>query len=137
MSKLKEIADLLNGKAYREEMSEQEEFMLKELGIVVLFGASDDLAEFYGAVYDEVGVYEGSVIYFDEEGKILNNAYDTEELNDIAKPNGLKSISVIVDYKDYPIFKYETNIPYEKFNIIEDGNVYCEGICFYFKDLVG
>lgn len=134
---IKEVAEMMNNNEYGAELSKEQEKLLKFEGIVVLFGAGDDLAELRGAIDDEVGAYDGVVLYFDEEGKLLNNAYDIEELNDIAKPNGLKSIRVITDYREYPTFRYETDIPHEKFNIVEDGNIYCEGICFYFKDLVG
>ena len=57
-----------------------------------------------------------------KEGKLLNNAYDADELNDLAKPYGLKNIKVIANYREYPVFRYETEIPHEKFNIIEDKN---------------
>ena len=133
---LKEVARIMNNNEYRDELTKEQEELLKAEGIVVLFGASDDLTELRGAIDDEVGAYDGVILYFDEEGKLLNNTYDAEELKDIAKPNGLKSIKVIADYDEYPVFRYETDIPHEKFNIIEDGNIYCEGICFNMKDLV-
>lgn len=134
---LKEVARIMNNNEYGDEITKEQEEILKAEGIVVLFGASDDLSELRGAINDEVGAYDGVVLYFDEEGKLLNNAYDADELNDLAKPYGLKNIKVIANYREYPVFRYETEIQHEKFNIIEDGNIYCEGICFYFKDLVG
>ncbi len=130
---LKEIAKMLDGREHRKELTKGEEQILKKAKIIAIFGGSDDLAELRGIIDDEVGAYNGATLYFDEEGKLLNNDYDNEEL---MKANCSNTIKVIADYKNYPVFRYETSIPHEKFNIMEDGLVYCEGICFYMKDLL-
>lgn len=54
-----ELAALLNGREYRKEMSRDEEQVAKAAGLVVVFGASDDLMELRGAISDEVGCYDG------------------------------------------------------------------------------
>ncbi len=46
----------LDGKQYGDEGSSTLFAEMKEHGLVAVFGASDDLMEFRGAVYDEVGV---------------------------------------------------------------------------------
>ena len=34
-------------------------------------------------------------------------------------------------------FEYETNIPCEWFNVVEDGELYCKGFVFNINDLKG
>ena len=68
---LKKFKELLNGVQYREIPEE----VIKEAernGIVIVSGASDDLCELEGAVYDEFGCYDGGTAYIDEEGRLYN-----------------------------------------------------------------
>ena len=60
---IKKVAEALNGCEYGEELSPVMERSLKDGGVVVVFGASDDLTEFRGAIHDEGGGYEGSTIW--------------------------------------------------------------------------
>jgi len=82
----------------------------KDSNIVILYGRSDDLAEFEGAIYDEVGCYEAGVITTNPE--II--AVWCE--NDIA-------------------WSYKTKIEHETFKIMEDigenNDIQCLGIVFY------
>jgi hypothetical protein len=66
------IAEKMNGREYREELSPEETESLKRNGIVVAFGYSDDNVEFEGAVCDEVGSYQESETLFNTEGIIRN-----------------------------------------------------------------
>jgi hypothetical protein len=38
----------------------------KDNGLVIVFGASDDLVELRGAIHDEVGACDGVVFYVDQ-----------------------------------------------------------------------
>jgi sorbitol-specific phosphotransferase system component IIA len=58
-----EFAKKLSGRTYGVEMIGTEEQQAKELGFVVVFGQSDDLTEFRGAIYGEVDCWEGANIY--------------------------------------------------------------------------
>jgi len=49
-----EFAEMLNGREYGNELTRNEEAMAKEYGLVVAYGASDDLMEFGGAICDEL-----------------------------------------------------------------------------------
>jgi len=53
----KEWADKLNGREYGKEITRPEAQQAKEDGIVIVYGASDDLMEFEGAISDEIGAY--------------------------------------------------------------------------------
>ena len=116
---IKEVAEKINGNEYREELNGVSELVLKELGIVVVFGASDDLMEFRGAIYDEAGCYDGGVV----------------KLNEV-KNGATKSIEALWCKEDPYSFTYKTEIPHETFIIVEDGcDDYCRGIVFYLKDV--
>lgn len=61
MDKLKYVAKRLNMLPYRSEAKKEIVEFAKENGIVIVYGASDDLMELDGAIYDEFGCYEGGV----------------------------------------------------------------------------
>ena len=48
-----ELAELLNGRQYREEITSDEEKIAYENGLIVIFGASDDLTIFKGIIDTE------------------------------------------------------------------------------------
>ena len=53
---------------YSEKRREQQRQEAKENGLVIVYGASDDLMEFDGAIYDEGGCFDGGRVYFDRDG---------------------------------------------------------------------
>ena len=55
-----DFATLINGRQYRDELTKEEEKSAEESGLIVIFGASDDLIEFRGKLDDEIGAYEGT-----------------------------------------------------------------------------
>lgn len=126
MEKLKEFADKLDGVGYygiSDEMCE----LAKDLGIVIVFGASDDLMEFRGAIYDEFDCFEGGICYLDENGSII----------ELPSGEGLNLITAVWCDKDSEwTWSYKTGIPHETFGMIDDGEKYCLGLVFYKKDLI-
>src|SRR3546814_11339434 len=76
MMNIKEAADLLNGREYTKEITRDEEAAFKAAGLVALFGARDDLAEFRGAWREEVGAYEGCIIYVNAGGPLTSECDD-------------------------------------------------------------
>lgn len=133
MEKLKEFADKLNGVGYyaiSDEMCE----LAKDLGIVIVFGASDDLMEFRGAIYEEFDCFEGRVLYFNEEGCELDlREYDNP---DIIALMSNKIEAVWCDKDSEWTWSYKTAIPHETFGMIDGGEKYCLGLVFYKKDLI-
>lgn len=63
----KELAEKLNGIAYGDSFDDVKQ-EAKESGLVIVYGASDDLMEFDGAIYDEGGCFDGGRVYFDRNG---------------------------------------------------------------------
>ena len=98
----------------------------KENGIVIVYGASDDLMELDGAIYDEFGCYEGGVCCLDSEGNILEEM--TENCRTIE--------AVWCGEGEKFTWTYKTDIPHETYEIYDDAEPYCKGIVFYKKDLV-
>jgi len=137
----KELANLLNGREYNVEMTNEEEKAAKQYGLVVVFGASDDLTEFRGAIDDEKGHYEGGNIYFTKTGKIINaDDVDSDDDNIQNKCKRCKNVIEAVWDKQAEngnkySWHFKTKIQHETFDIIEDGEFYCQGIVFSLSDL--
>lgn len=51
-----ELAARLDGRSYRNEITQEEEKLAKENRLVAIFGASDDLIELRGAINEELGL---------------------------------------------------------------------------------
>lgn len=126
MDKLKYVAKRLNMLPYRSEAKKEIVEFAKENGIVIVYGASDDLMELDGAIYDEFGCYEGGVCCLDSEGNIL------EEMT-----NNCRTIEAVwCGEGEKFTWTYKTDIPHETYEIYDDTEPYCKGIVFYKKDLI-
>lgn len=126
----KQLAELLNNREYRKEITRNEELQAVSDNLVIVFGASDDLMEFRGAIHEELDAYEGATAYLDADGLVVNEC-DNERCP-YAKKLALtaKKIKAIWhDSGDYS-FTFETDIPHESFDILDDGEKYCRGIVF-------
>lgn len=102
-----QLAERLNGRQYGGELNREEEKLAKESGLVVIFGASDDLCEMRGAIDDEFGCYDGGEIECEEY---------------------LGKLQAIWCPADGGSWGYETDLPHADFNIYEDNTLYCVGI---------
>ena len=124
--KLRQFAEMLDGKEYGYPQFAKEEIQIaKENGFVIVYGASDDLMEFEGAIYDEGGCFNGGKIYVCETGCVDYGNAKTKCIEaiwcnkDTTDENG----NVIT-------WSYKTDIPHETFMIYENGEKYCQGIVF-------
>ena len=147
----KELVELLNGKT-ENAITKSIEKLAKDNGLVIVYGSSDDRMEFNGAINDEGSCYDGGEVLFTKKG-CLQNQDECEEAIGTLKENGYNVDSLQIqsnkinalwcdekihslggDYKNVS-WAYETEIPHEKFNLMEDGEVYCIGIVFSINDL--
>lgn len=132
-----ELAAKLHERQYRHEMSKAEELSAKEYGLVVVFGASDDLMEFRGAINDELGCYGGGEAHVDGEGLLpeRDNIDDDEELKKFfsRQPNA-KQINAEWDKNGYS-WVISTQIPHYAFDILDGDEPYCQGIVFALADV--
>jgi len=133
MTTAKEMAERLNGRQYRNEITLAEEKEARESGLIVLFGASDDLCELRGVIGDEAGCYDGGDLYLTENGFCELDEDEEPPANArlihawwcLKQPNG-----------ETPFWYYTTDIPHETFRIMEDDEVYCIGIVFRAEDII-
>lgn len=130
-----EFAKMLDGQEYLDEITKDEEKLAKELGYVVVFGQSDDLCELRGAIDDEIGAYEGVIVYVNKNGAcVCDDACNECKLFKIALSQ-FKTIKAVWCGKENYAWSYETDIPHATFGIREDGESYCQGIVFDMNDL--
>ena len=127
---VKELAELLDGNEYLEEIDNELAARARESHLVVVFGQSDDLMQIRGAVDDEVDVYNGGTAYFMNR-KLLANTCEWDSCP-YFKEMKKKARKVKAIWSDTirPCWKYETDIPHCTFAILEDGEFNCEGIVF-------
>ena len=144
---LKEWAEKLNGREYGDELSYEEGKQLKEDGIIAVFGYSDDNMELEGAFCDELSAYVDTTYYWTGNGFVSNNRINEfldyiddeyREFYPLLKPlfeNNIERSYIRSIPGDDCQFLYETNIPCEWFNVMEDGELYCKGFVFNKSDL--
>lgn len=123
----KELANKLDGRTYGDTFKDvlQE---AKENGLVIVTGASDDLMEFQGAIEDEGGCFEGGKVYFDKDG-VSQDGTPRANVIEAVWNDGMNRSGL------WALWTYKTEIPCEKFDIWEEGDVYCVGLVFSIEDL--
>lgn len=122
---IKEFAQTLNNRQYGYPQFTKEELEIaKENGFVIVYGASDDLIEFEGAIQDEGSCFDGGTVWFNRE-RVTDGPITTAE----------KSIEALWCKEDDITWTYKTDIPHETFMIYEDDEKYCRGIVFDIEDV--
>jgi len=125
------LAALLDGRQYGEEITKAEETAAKMYGLVVVFGGSDDLMEFRGTIYDEVGCYNGGTALIHKNTVTDKDGHDCDcgfcGYKEFEKK--AKAIEAVWS-KDGYSWTYKTDIPHATFDIMEDGEKFCRGIVF-------
>lgn len=122
---IKEFANMIDGKQYGYPQFTKEELEIaKQNGFVIVYGASDDLMEFDGAVYGECGCYGGGEAWVDRNG-VYNCPITVGDM----------CIKSLWCKEDDITWTYKTDIPHETFMIYEDDEAYCRGIVFSINDL--
>ncbi|SUD59752.1 Uncharacterised protein [Ectopseudomonas oleovorans] len=131
------LAEQLNGIEYPASISRDLEAQAKAAGLLIVFGASDDLMEFRGAIHDEIGCCDGGTAYLGA-GDLLQNDCDSEDCPHFAraKERAPKIEALWCEEPGYS-WTYKTSIPHETFEVVEDGGPYCRGIVFALADLAG
>lgn len=109
----------------------------RDAGLVIVFGLSDDLMEFRGAIDDEIGAYDGTTAYVDTKGVLpeRDSIDNDDELKDyFAREPHAVAIHQLWCAEEGYSWTYNTSIPHETFEIVEDGEPYCRGIVFALAD---
>lgn len=146
-----EFAARLNGRQYRSELTAEEAREAKRLGLVVIYGASDNLLEFDGAISDELGAHDGTEARVDQRG-VLASFEDlvgrTEDESEFElyfrrKAAGFAIVKAFwCPRKDevsepWASWSIETEVPHATFDIMEDGELFCRGVVLRLADLPG
>lgn len=129
---IKEFANSISGKEYGYPQFTKEEIeTARKNGFVIVYGYSDDLMEFEGAIQDEGGCFDGGRVYFSKTEVCQNSE---EEKN---YPNWINAVWDRDEDENGNMitWTYETEIPHETFMIYEDGEPYCRGIVFGIDDV--
>jgi hypothetical protein len=147
-----QLAAQVNGAQYRKEDERFSEAESKKAGLVVIFGASDDLLEFRGAIHEELGAWDGTKAYiFKKKGEwVAMDETEFEEykekLEDVGMLAGFKYWQVNAEWS--PTIKQEGKEDVEAswlitgdtpeqvhFDVMEDGELYCRGLVIDLNEL--
>ncbi|WP_353175738.1 hypothetical protein [Delftia acidovorans] len=137
------IQSLLHGMEYPLRIPKAITEAARANGIVIVYGASDDLMELEGAIHDEFGCYEGGTAKLDAKGLLqdwdsVKDRGDKDEITDwLAREKAAKSITAIWGPSEPQgaSWAYETAIPHATFDVMEDGGIYCRGLLIRVADL--
>ena len=130
-----QLAALLNGREYGDEISKQEALDAYDAGLVVVYGYSDDNIEFSGAINDEQGACHDSLHYLDRDGLLRSECDDGCPYFELLKKKAA-TIKALWGQEGYS-WTYETTIPHATFEVFEDGEKFCRGIVFALEDAGG
>lgn len=135
-----EFAAKLHGRQYRSELTKEEAKAAKDVGLVVVFGASDDRMELRGAIHDEADCYDGGEFRIDTRG-ILGDSFDFGDDDAAAvleyadRRRGSVELVAVWGEDNAPAWTYRLALPHATFDVLEDGDVYCRGIVFRLADV--
>lgn len=133
-----QFAALLNGRQYQSEINRDEELIARKSGLLVVFGASNDLVEFRGVLQDEVGAYKSTAIQLSPTCEVIDHSnicdYDGLILRGWTPPKSVCEINAEWcpenfegSWRIWAFSEHVSNI-YSTFNIMEDDQLYCQGI---------
>ena len=131
----KELAAILDGRQYGEEITALERRNAKDNGLVVIHGASDDLMEVCGAWNDEKGCWGGGTFFIEKRGFVNPHCDDCKGCELFKAANKDAKTIRAVWCGGGAAWSYETEIPHETFRIYDAGELYCVGIVFSVNDV--
>lgn len=134
-----ELAAMIDGVTCGNEVTVRTKILAAQNGLVIVYGASDDLMEFDGAIEAELSAYGGRVASVTRDGVVVPPDCDPEFRMCPYYEAAIKHCKKIKavwcpDGTDFA-WVYETDIPHEVFRVLEDGEHYCLGIVFSVEDL--
>ena len=132
-----EFAIGLNNAQRGDEISPAEEVLARENRLVVIFGYSDDLIEFRGAIRDEVGSYKGATVFVHPNGYTIRDNHDCNCGYCNYVEMRIESRAIEAQWATEPGYSwtYKTGIPHATFEILDGAEPYCRGIVFSLDDI--
>lgn len=135
------LAKKLNGINRRDGIDNELTSEAKAGGLVIVRGESDDLMEFRGAIYDEVGAYDGGSAFVTNEGLVTSECDEGEDCpyyqKELKKAQEIKAIwDTETEGGEKTTWLIKTDIPHQQFRMIdEDDNLFCVGLVFSLADV--
>ena len=135
------LAARLDGREYRDEITIAEGKEAASQRLVVVFGSSDDLLEFRGAIDDELSAWEGVSVSIDQDGLQQGECENKCECKICSRVRGMlkESASTVraiwTECTDGPAWTIECDFPSYPFMIQEDGDPFCRGAVFSLDSL--
>ena len=131
------LAASLSGRTYRDEVTEEICAAAKDSGLVIVFGASDDLVELRGAIDEELPAYNGTRFNLTDNLQVVDSSHECD--CDYCGHAAMIANSVRIDvhWNDTtPPWTFEAAIPHAQFHIFDDGEEFCRGIVLSVDDLI-
>lgn len=136
MESIYDFAKRLDGRIYKEEMTTEENDLAANLGYVVVFGHSDDLTLFRGAINGEQNTQDGGQVYITADGLFEECPCNCRYAQ------AAKEAAAVIDVKWVKgpyVWSYETEIPHATFEIVDNQPAenlkFCQGLVFDSADL--
>jgi hypothetical protein len=135
--KKEELAAQLTGREYGSEMSKDEEARAKSAGLLVIFGASDDLMEFRGIIHDEAYPGAEGVVKIHRAGLIEDHdeGCECKWCGYEATAEKCSSIEARWCNEEGYSWTYKTSLPHATFEIVEGSEKYCRGLIIEASEL--
>lgn len=138
-----QLAALLSGREYGQEITDEEAAQAKAAGLIVLFGASDDNVDLRGAIDDQVGAYGGTTVRIARNGALMQDFEsldkdDEDALEAYFKAKAAGFVEVEAEWckeEGGPAWTFKTGLPHATFLIVEDDEAFCRGIVIDMADL--
>lgn len=131
----KELAAQLYGATYGMAMRKALKAEAIAHRLVVVYGHSDDLMEFDGAIYDEIGANDGATAYLTSAGLLQNDCGNDDCPHFKKLKEKAATIEALWCKEEGYSWTFKTDIPHETFEITDDGEPYCRGIVFALADV--
>jgi len=96
-------AEKLTGREIGEELTTDEEKQAKRDGILIVFGASDDLCEFRGVIHDEADCYDGGTIPIHSKGPLDYKTTLPNATFEIEESGEKYCRGMVIDAKELPV----------------------------------
>ena len=139
---IQEMAEKLHGREYPFEPTPYEIESAIQNGYVVVFGSSDDLTEFRGAIYDEGDAPGDHLLMRDRKGTwgiseppSLNEQFVLTRFGYDWNADQQGKQRIVIKSLWCPpglnmSWAYELNCEHATFDVMEDGEIYCRGVVF-------
>ena len=126
---------MMHGRTRGAEISTGEEILAKDNGLVVVFGASDDLMEFRGAIHDEISARYGGLAWVMDDGTVIDNQNISDEEDEEMSNAAIPTVRSVWKPKEIQGASWliKTEIPHSTFDIYDDENpeqIFCRGVVF-------